>query len=100
MTEGNEMARRSMCPCAGLHILVTRNPRLTDPCTEMNARMRRIDLFCKLIGPLTISLVAIASTEIAIYTTLAMNVASVLVEYVCIEQVRHLPLRASRYRPR
>lgn len=54
----------------------------------MNARMRRIDLFCKLMGPLTISLVAIASTEIAIWTTLGMNVASVLVEYIFIEQVR------------
>lgn len=54
---------------------------------EMNARMRRIDLFCKLMGPLTISLVAIASTEIAIYTTLGMNVASVIIEYVFIEQV-------------
>lgn len=53
----------------------------------MNARMRRIDLFCKLMGPLTISLVAIASTEIAIYTTLGMNVASVVTEYVFIEQV-------------
>lgn len=53
----------------------------------MNARMRRIDLFCKLMGPLTVSLVAIASTEIAIWTTLGMNVASVIVEYVAIEQV-------------
>lgn len=57
----------------------------------MNARMRRIDLFCKLMGPLTISLVAMASTEIAIYTTLGMNVASVLVEYIFIEQVRMGP---------
>lgn len=53
----------------------------------MNARMRRIDLFCKLMGPLTISLVALASTLIAIRVTLAMNVASVLVEYICIAQV-------------
>lgn len=53
----------------------------------MNARMRRIDLFCKLMGPLTVSLVAIASTEIAIWTTLAMNMASVVVEYAAIEQV-------------
>lgn len=53
----------------------------------MNARMRRIDLFCKLMGPLTISLVAIASNEVAIWTTLGMNVASALVEYLFIEQV-------------
>lgn len=49
--------------------------------------MRRIDLFCKLMGPLTISLVAITSNEIAIWTTLAMSIASVFVEYVFIEQV-------------
>ncbi|KAK2609407.1 hypothetical protein N8I77_002904 [Diaporthe amygdali] len=64
ITENNEIARRTM-----------------------NARMRRIDLFCKLMGPLTVSLVAIASTEIAIWTTLGMNLASVIVEYVAIEQV-------------
>lgn len=64
ITENNEVARRTM-----------------------NARMRRIDLFCKLMGPLTVSLVAIASTEIAIWTTLGMNLASVIVEYVAIEQV-------------
>lgn len=64
ITDGNEAVRRSM-----------------------NARMRRIDLFCKLMGPLTISLVGMASTEIAIWTTLGMNVASVLVEYLFIAQV-------------
>lgn len=53
----------------------------------MNAKMRRIDLFCKLMGPLTISLVTIASIEIAIWTTLFMNVASVLIEYLFIHQV-------------
>lgn len=58
-----------------------------DTFAAMNARMRRIDLFCKLMGPLTVSLVAIASTEIAIWTTLGMNLASVIVEYVAIEQV-------------
>lgn len=62
----------------------------------MNARMRRIDLFCKLMGPLTISLVAIASTEIAIYTTLGMNVASVLVEYIFIEQVGTLAPKSAQ----
>ncbi|GAM36770.1 iron-regulated transporter [Talaromyces pinophilus] len=58
-----------------------------DTIKVMNARMRRIDLFCKLMGPFTISLVALASTLIAIRVTLAMNVASVLVEYICIAQV-------------
>ncbi|OAQ92136.1 iron-regulated transporter [Purpureocillium lilacinum] len=53
----------------------------------VNARMRRIDLFCKLLGPLFISLVTAASTLIAIWTVLGMNVASVLVEYICIARV-------------
>jgi iron-regulated transporter 1 len=64
ITEGNEAARR-----------------------RMNARMRRIDLFCKLLGPLTIALIAAASVPAAVYSTLGMNLASVLVEYLCIETV-------------
>ncbi|KAG8419449.1 hypothetical protein J3458_004313 [Metarhizium acridum] len=53
----------------------------------MNARIRRIDLACKLVGPFVISLVAMASTVIAIWTVLGVNVASVLIEYICIERV-------------
>ncbi|OTA68417.1 hypothetical protein K449DRAFT_450633, partial [Hypoxylon sp. EC38] len=69
ITEGNEAARRTM-----------------------NARMRRIDLFCKLLGPLAIALIAAASVPVAVYITLAMNLASVLVEYICIEMVfRRVP---------
>ncbi|KAM3500618.1 hypothetical protein MY11210_009491 [Beauveria gryllotalpidicola] len=43
----------------------------------VNARMRRIDLLCKLLGPLAISMIATISTRFAIGATLAMNVASV-----------------------
>ncbi|KAH6626611.1 Ferroporti-1 [Chaetomium sp. MPI-SDFR-AT-0129] len=69
ITEGNEAARRMM-----------------------NARMRRIDLFCKLLGPLTIALIAAASVPAAVCSTLGMNLASVLVEYLCIETVfRRVP---------
>lgn len=69
MTEGNEPARRLL-----------------------SARMRRIDLFCKLVGPLTISLVAAASTRVALWTTLGMSGASVVVEYFCIAVVyRRVP---------
>lgn len=53
----------------------------------LNARMRRIDLFCKLLAPLTISSIALASTLIAIWTLLAMNLLSVVVEYIFIAQV-------------
>jgi iron-regulated transporter 1 len=64
MTEGNEISRR-----------------------KLNARMRRIDLFCKLLGPLVIALIAAASISVAIYVTLGLNLVSVAVEYLCIEKV-------------
>ncbi len=76
ITDGNEAARRMI-----------------------NARMRRIDLFCKLLGPLTIALIAAASIPAAIYSTLGMNLASVLVEYHCIETVIFaIPKLPRRYR--
>ncbi|KFY28471.1 hypothetical protein V491_00447 [Pseudogymnoascus sp. VKM F-3775] len=50
----------------------------------INAQMRRIDLICKLIGPLFISLI---STKAAILINLGMNVASVAIEYFAIAQV-------------
>jgi hypothetical protein len=49
--------------------------------------MRRIDLTCKLIGPLFIALIDGMSTEAAILVNLGMNVASVAVEYFAIAQV-------------
>lgn len=51
--------------------------------------MRRIDLTCKLIGPLFIALIDGMSTEAAILVNLGMNVASVAVEYFAIAQVSH-----------
>lgn len=62
-------------------------PQLTR-ITELNARIRRIDLFCKLIGPLVISLIDGASTTIAIWVTLSMTLLSVITEYLCIARVR------------
>ncbi|KAF9876820.1 hypothetical protein CkaCkLH20_05666 [Colletotrichum karsti] len=67
ITEGNEKARQ-----------------------ELNARIRRIDLFCKLIGPLAISLIDGASTTIAIWVTLSMTLMSVVTEYLCIARVYQL----------
>jgi len=69
ITEGNEAARRTM-----------------------NARMRRIDLFCKLLGPLAVALIATASVPAAVYATLGMNLASVFIEYICVERVSVLRL--------
>lgn len=54
----------------------------------LNARMRRIDLFCKLAGPLFISLIDGASPKAAILITLALNGTSVAVEYFAIDRVR------------
>lgn len=49
--------------------------------------MRRIDLLCKLLGPLAVSLIATVSTPFAILVTLAMNVVSIGFEYFCIANV-------------
>jgi iron-regulated transporter 1 len=55
----------------------------------MNAQMRRIDLFCKLAGPLAISLVDSGSTRAAILATAAMSITSVFIEYLAIARVYH-----------
>lgn len=49
--------------------------------------MRRIDLFCKLLGPVFISLLDGLSTRTAIWTVFGLNAVSVLVEYGAIAQV-------------
>lgn len=54
---------------------------------ELNARMRRIDLLCKLAGPLFIALIDGASTTIAIWVTLGLNAVSLPFEYFAIAQV-------------
>ncbi|KIH93365.1 solute carrier family 40 (iron-regulated transporter), member 1 [Sporothrix brasiliensis 5110] len=75
LTEGNAPARR-----------------------RVSARLRRIDLFCKLVGPLAISLVAAASPRAALCATLGTSTASVGAEYFCIAVVyRRVP--ALRRRP-
>lgn len=53
----------------------------------MNVQMRRIDLVCKLIGPLFIASIDSISTEKAILVNLVMNIASVVVEYFSIAKV-------------
>jgi iron-regulated transporter 1 len=53
----------------------------------MNAQMRRIDLFCKLVAPLAISLVDSYSTKVAAIVTAALSIASVSIEYFAIARV-------------
>jgi iron-regulated transporter 1 len=66
----------------------------------LNATMRRIDLVCKLSAPVLVSFAQSYSTELAIVGVLAMNCASVLVEYFAIHQVySSIPELATRYAP-
>lgn len=56
----------------------------------LNSQMRRIDLVCKLVGPLSIALVDGYSTIIAIVAVAGMNASSALVEYFAIARVYHI----------
>lgn len=49
--------------------------------------MRRIDLLCKLLGPLAVASIAAASIDVAIWTTLGTNIVSIAPEYICVAQV-------------
>ena len=53
----------------------------------MNSQMRRIDLFCKLVGPLIISFIDGVSTPVAIASTFAMTCLSLPAEYYLIANV-------------
>lgn len=53
----------------------------------MNAQMRRIDLFCKLVGPLAIALIDGLSPRIAVLLTLGLNATSMTAEYGLIARV-------------
>lgn len=54
---------------------------------DLNASMRRIDLLCKLVAPVVISLVDGLSTKVAVWTVLGVNVLCVFIEYIAIAQV-------------
>jgi iron-regulated transporter 1 len=53
----------------------------------MNAQMRRIDLFCKLTGPLAIALIDGFSPRTAVVVTLGLNALSMTAEYGLIARV-------------
>ncbi|KAL8401028.1 hypothetical protein RB594_001160 [Gaeumannomyces avenae] len=53
----------------------------------LNSRMRRIDIFCKLAGPVFIAFIDGASTRAAIVANFAMNLVSIPVEYLNISKV-------------
>lgn len=60
------------------------NPKVLQ---VMNAQMRRIDLLCKLFGPLFIAMIDAYSSRVAIIVNFAMNAASIAVEYFAIARV-------------
>ncbi|KAI1390758.1 Ferroporti-1 [Hypoxylon trugodes] len=53
----------------------------------LNAQLRRIDLMCKLVGPLFIALIDGYSTKLALIVNFGLNIASVPVEYYSIARV-------------
>ena len=62
----------------------------------LNSQMRRIDLLCKLIGPLFIGLIDGISTELAISLTFGMNLTSVFPEYYAIAKVSYTIILVSQ----
>ncbi|KAI9768926.1 MAG: hypothetical protein M1840_004522 [Geoglossum simile] len=66
-------------------VIISRNNK--SDLQVLNSQMRRIDLFCKLLGPLVIGFLDGFSTKIAVLTTFGWNVASVVTEYYAIAKV-------------
>lgn len=63
----------------------------------LNSQMRRIDLVCKLVGPLAIALIDGYAMHVAIEVIVVMNILSVCFEYFAIADIyRMIPALASR----
>ncbi|PTB51695.1 hypothetical protein M431DRAFT_484660 [Trichoderma harzianum CBS 226.95] len=65
-------------------VVSERNP---DALQVMNAQMRRIDLLCKLFGPLFIAMIDAQSSQVAMIVNFAMNAATLPIEYFTIARV-------------
>ena len=64
---------------------------------DLNSQMRRIDLLCKLLGPLLIAFVDAGSVLWTIYVIFGTNLLSLLIEYFAISQVyRKVPTLRSK----
>jgi len=61
----------------------------------LNSQMRRIDLICKLAGPLFIALISGLSMDGAILFNFSMNILSVGYEYYAIAKVRTVLTKGS-----
>ncbi|KAK4073471.1 uncharacterized protein Triagg1_5297 [Trichoderma aggressivum f. europaeum] len=69
---------------SGVVVVSERNP---DALQVMNAQMRRIDLLCKLFGPLFIAMIDAQSSQVAMVANFAMNAATLPIEYFTIARV-------------
>ncbi|PTB61595.1 hypothetical protein BBK36DRAFT_62629, partial [Trichoderma citrinoviride] len=67
--------------------VVVVSQRDSEALRTMNAQMRRIDLLCKLFGPLFIAMVDARSSRVAIIINFGMNAASLPIEYLAIARV-------------
>ncbi|UKZ55475.1 hypothetical protein TrVGV298_009299 [Trichoderma virens] len=65
-------------------VVAERNP---EALRVMNAQMRRIDLLCKLFGPLFIAMIDAQSSQVAMIANFAMNAATLPIEYFTIARV-------------
>ncbi|KAL7947321.1 Ferroporti-1 [Trichoderma barbatum] len=65
-------------------VVAERNPEALQ---IMNAQMRRIDLLCKLFGPLFIAMIDAQSSRVAMIANFAMNAAALPIEYLAIARV-------------
>ncbi|KAK9456778.1 Ferroporti-1 [Dipodascopsis uninucleata] len=71
----------------------------TDDLRYLNSLMRRIDLLCKMMGPLVISILAGIALLGSIYFLLVWNLISTIVEYYSIKRIYDIiPELASRAR--
>lgn len=81
IAQGNEARMRGMLQVLSSFISNSANN------AGLNSEMRRIDLFCKLAGPLTIALIDGISIQVAMIAVFAMTCLSVLIEYFAIARV-------------
>jgi len=70
-------------------VAVVAGPYSQEALRIINAQMRRIDLICKLLGPLFIALIDGVSTESAIVVNFGLNLAAIIIEYFAIAKVYH-----------
>ena len=78
------------------------NPATTYDLTQLNAAMRRIDLICKLVAPVLISIIIAAaqSTRFGVYAVAAMGIISWPADYFCARRVYDGSPRLHQPKPR